>query len=300
MKKRRQHYVWRHYLEAWESNGELWCHRLGENVFPASTQNVGHERDFYRLREMSEFDLVVVRKLVIEGLASDDLRKIAEGWIPHFTFFFKLKRQYQETGSPEFKTALDEYINNLEEDMLADLERRAIPFLKSLRSEDTTLLTDAEESIFHTWFLAAQYFRTPIMLESMTSVLRKIPGFNSEASFGLIRTIFSCSLGRSFWLGRHTLHVTYLRTNSIPLITGDQPMVNLKAIDLEPGVLPQELELYYPVSPTLGVLFDFDASSRSSTVKFLTTEEVGEYNRVIAKKSIRQIYGINRASIEDV
>jgi len=299
MKKRRQHYVWRYYLEAWASNGKLWCHRLGESVFPASTQNVAHERDFYRLREMSEFDLSVVRNLAIEPLASD-LRKIAEGWVSLFTLFFKLKRQYQETGSPEFKAALDECINDLEEDMLAELERQAIPFLELLRNEAPTLLTDAEESIFHTWFLAAQYFRTPTMLDAMSSVLRKIPGFNAEASFGLMRTIFSCNVGRTLWLRRNTLRTTFLRANSIPLITGDQPMVNMRAINLGPGVLSQELELYYPVSPALGVLFDFESPSRSSTVKLLTTEEVRAYNRVIAKKSTRQIYGIDRTSIEDV
>jgi hypothetical protein len=278
MKKRRQHYVWRHYLEAWALNGKLWCHRLGE---------------------MSEFDLSMVRTLAIEPLAPD-VRKIAEGWIPHFTYFFKLKRQYQDTGSIELKAALDECINNLEEDMLADLERRAIPFLEALRKEDPTLLTDAKESIFHTWFLAAQYLRTPTMLESMTSVLRKIPGFNAEASFGLMRTIFSCNVGRALWLKRNTLRVTFLRANSVPLITGDQPIVNMRALNLESGALPQELELYYPVSPALGVLFDFDTPSRSSTVRLLTTEEVRAYNRVIAQKSTRQIYGINRASIEDV
>lgn len=299
MKKRRQHYVWRHYLEAWAPTGKLWCRHLGGNIFSTSTQNVANERDFYRLREMSEFDLLVVKKLAVEPLASD-LREIAEGWILRFTFLFKLKRKYQKTGSSEFKDVLDEYINNLEEDMLASLERRAVPFLESLRNEDPKLLTDADESIFHTWFLAAQYFRTPTMLERLTSVLREIPDFNAEASFGLIRTIFSCNVGRSFWLDRNTLHVTFLRANSIPFITGDQPMVNMKAIDLEPGVLPQELELYYPVSPDLGVLFDFDAPSRSSTTKLLTAEEVHAYNQVIAKKSTLQIYGIDRDSIEDI
>ncbi|MEM9090830.1 MAG: DUF4238 domain-containing protein [Cyanobacteria bacterium P01_F01_bin.53] len=300
MKKRRQHYVWRHYLEAWAPNGKLWCHRLGGNIFSTSTQNVANERDFYRLREMSEFDLSIVRKLAIEAIESDDLRKIAEGWILQFTFLFEIKHKYQEIDTPEFKDALDEYTNNLEEDMLAALEERAIPFLESLRNEDPALLTDPEESIFHTWFLAAQYFRTPTMLERMTNVLKKIPNFNAEASFGLIRTIFSCNVGRSFWLSRNTLRLTFLRTNSIPFITGDQPMVNMKAIDLAPSVQAEELELYYPVSPDLGVLFDFDAPSRSATTKLLTVEEVRVYNQAIAKKSTRQIYGINRASIENV
>lgn len=299
MKKRRQHYVWRHYLEEWAPNGTLWCYRLGENVFSTSTQNVAHERDFYRLREMSEFDLLVVRELVINGL-EPDVRKIAEGWIPPFTLFFKLKRQYQNTESADLMCGLDEYINNLEEDMLADLERRAIPFLESLRNEAPALLTDMEESVFHAWFLASQYFRTPSMIEKIASVLKGIPDFNAEASFGLMRTIFSCNVGRALWLRRNSLRVTFLRTNSAPLITGDQPMVNTRAINLEPGVIPQALELYYPVSPALAVLFDFDAPCRSSSVKFLTTEEVRGYNRMIAQNSTLQIYGIDRTSVEDV
>jgi hypothetical protein len=299
MKKRRQHYVWRHYLEAWALNGKLWCHHFGKNVFSTSTQNVAHERDFYRLREMSEFDLSVVRELVIKSLTLD-LRKIAEGWISQFTQLFEIKRQFQDAGYVHIELALDEYINNLEEDILADLEQRAVPFLELLRSENSMLLFDAEESRFHTWFLAAQYFRTPTMLEKMTSALRTIPGFNVDASFGLIRTICSYNVGHALWLRRNNLHVTFFRASSSPLITGDQPMVNMKAINLEPGLLPQELELYYPVSPNLGVLFDFGAPSRSVTVKLLTTEEVRVYNRMIIQKSTRQIYGIDRASIEDI
>jgi hypothetical protein len=299
MKKRRQHYVWRHYLEAWALNGKLWCHHFGKNVFSTSTQNVAHERDFYRLREMSEFDLSVVREFVIKPLTSD-LREIAEGWVSQFTRLFEIKRQLQDPGDVYVEPVLDEYINNLEEDILADLEQRAVPFLEMLRGENSMLFSDAEESVFHTWFLAAQYFRTPTMLQKMTSALRTIPGFNIDASFGLIRTIYSCNVGRALWLRRDNLHMTFLHSSSSPFITGDQPMANMKAIHLKPGLLPQELELYYPVSPSLGVLFDFGAPSRSFTVKRLTTEEVRAYNRVIFQKSTRQIYGIDRASIEDI
>ncbi|MGC4064853.1 MAG: DUF4238 domain-containing protein [Polyangiaceae bacterium] len=79
-KKRRQHYVWRHYLEAWTTEGTLWCRREGK-VFEASPQNVAHERYFYRLREMSEADLEFVRTLLIRPLEQPKLRTFAEGWI---------------------------------------------------------------------------------------------------------------------------------------------------------------------------------------------------------------------------
>ena len=285
-------------MEAWAPDGQLWC-RHGDKLFPASTQNVAHERDFYRLQEMSAYDLAVVHELAIKPL-EPDLRKIAEGWIPHFTVFFDIKRKYEDTGSDELHRALDEYINNLEEDMLGGLEKRAIPLLDDLRNKGPTIFADPEEAVFHTWFLAAQYFRTSSMFANVTQVLRSVPGFNAEASFGLMRTIYSCNVGRALWLRRHTLRLTYLRSEVAPLVTGDQPIVNMRANDLEPGTPPQELELYYPVSPRLGVLLDFDASDPGCFTKQLSKEESDELNMAIARRSKQQLYGATRESLADL
>lgn len=45
-KTRRQHYVWRKYLEPWTTKGKIWCRRESK-IFSADLMNVAQERDFY-------------------------------------------------------------------------------------------------------------------------------------------------------------------------------------------------------------------------------------------------------------
>jgi hypothetical protein len=45
---RRQHYVWRAYLERWAVNGNVHCLRAGR-VFCTDPGNLAVERDFHRL-----------------------------------------------------------------------------------------------------------------------------------------------------------------------------------------------------------------------------------------------------------
>lgn len=94
-KKRKQHYVWQHYLRAWTTDGKLWC-QLGERQFQASTESIAQGKDFYRLKEMSESDLMLVQRL-ISGMSSD-AQEMAQGWIPLFTTFHTAKRKFKESG----------------------------------------------------------------------------------------------------------------------------------------------------------------------------------------------------------
>ena len=64
MKKRKHHYVWEHYLDAWATDGQIWCRRA-DKYFPTSTENVGQRRDFYRLKELSDGDVAFVERLIM-------------------------------------------------------------------------------------------------------------------------------------------------------------------------------------------------------------------------------------------
>ena len=58
MTSRRQHYVWRHYIEAWANkNGLVYCLRHGKKPFLVNPTNVMVERDFYRLHLLDEHDI---------------------------------------------------------------------------------------------------------------------------------------------------------------------------------------------------------------------------------------------------
>jgi hypothetical protein len=56
MKKRKQHYIWRYYLNAWATDEQIFC--LRENkIFKTNLMNIGNIRDFYRLKELSNQDI---------------------------------------------------------------------------------------------------------------------------------------------------------------------------------------------------------------------------------------------------
>ena len=58
MVTRKQHYVWRYYLEAWRhENGLVHCLREGK-IFATNPVNIMAERDFYRLSELTKPDVM--------------------------------------------------------------------------------------------------------------------------------------------------------------------------------------------------------------------------------------------------
>ncbi len=293
MKKRKQHYVWEHYLRAWATNGQVWCSTRGRR-FLSSTENIAQERDFYRLKEMSERDLQWVEKLVIEQ-ATGPLSDLARGWVPHFNLFHRLKREYEAGGksNPELEAVLDESINNMEEDLHGSIERKAVPLLARLRDADATVLDDDQDCIHLFWFIGMQYMRTPRMAQDVVEAAREIPGFNAEAAWGLMRTIFANNLGYSFYARRRNLHLTFLDAPAdADFMTGDQPIINVRAGGLPEGQPPAEgeLALYYPLTPMRAMLLAFDAAEATTERRSLTKEEVATYNRMIMDASHEQVY----------
>ena len=55
--KRRQHYVFQAYLREWlDQDGKLWCLRDAK-IFHTDTNNVAHERDFYRVGQLNDDEI---------------------------------------------------------------------------------------------------------------------------------------------------------------------------------------------------------------------------------------------------
>lgn len=297
MKKRKHHYVWEFYLRGWATNGQVWCQHAGKR-FSASTENVGHQRDFYRLKEMSPYDLQVVETVIVAAI-DERLRPLARSWTLYFQRLFELKRMHEESGepNPELEKLLDATINDLEEDLHASIEDGAVPILTALRAGDDSLLRTEEGGLLFARFMAAQYLRTPGIKGRVTKSLGDIPGFNAEAAFGLIRIMLSTSLGWSFYASRRTLRVAFLQASGdATFVTGDQPAINTRSAK-DQDVPPTKLELYYPLRPTLALSMNFDAEAALTERNTLSLEQVMEYNRRIANSAHEQIYAQSAAAL---
>jgi uncharacterized protein DUF4238 len=296
MKKRRQHYVWRHYLTAWETAGKVWC-QMGDRRFATDAINVGNERDFYRLKELSENDVSYVER--IAGTPSHPLlQKLAKDWIGVFQAPFALQRAYVASGRSdrEIERQLDVTINNLEEELHAAAEARSIPLLSALRDGDESIFANDDDYHHLAMFLALQYMRTPRIQRKSIEAGNMVPGFNVAAAWGVLRTIFATNIAWSIFSDRSRTKITFLQTDNTELITGDQPMVNATEARSEEG-MPLHLDLYYPLSPARAVLFECDSATPGVFRRQLVAEEAMKYNRLLVAAAERQIFGASENAL---
>ncbi len=266
MKKRRHHYVWQYYLKAWATGGRVACLRRGK-VFSSGTSTLAVETDFYRIRELTAMDLVVINGLL--GKAAPMLQSLHQGWVKTFTGLSALRRELEGAGSvsDDARCALDEAENNLEEDLHAKIESGAIPYLDALRRDETDFLASGDDWPKFAHYLAVQYMRTKkIRSASIAAVsavsATPIPGFDAERAWGVLSHIFATNISHALVSRRADHQITILEAHhGAEFVTSDQPAINLLALGKAPHEEVKDLELYYPVSPSRALLIEVDKGS---------------------------------------
>ena len=81
MATRRQHYVWRHYLDGWQAEDGLVSSLVGDKVVRTKALNIMVERDFYRLHALSDEDVELLRDLLFREHTPSRLWRLHEDLI---------------------------------------------------------------------------------------------------------------------------------------------------------------------------------------------------------------------------
>jgi len=290
VKKRRQHYVWQYYLKAWATDDTVACLRDGR-VFRTGTINLALETDFYRLRELTPAELSVVDEFIKNS--PENIRNLQRGWLPRFTAVFELSRRLGEVGppNPELSAALDEAINNLEEDLHSFIETETIPHIDSLRARDLSFFDSATDVTGFLHFLAVQYLRTNKMRSDTIAALSGVRGIEVANMWGLLSHILATNFSYSLLSNRKDLRVTLLDHGDGPeFITADQPLINLRAVGLPPEMQAQDLLLYYPISPSTALLLAPHQPPGGMQQRTLQDSESRLYNQAMFDFSHSQVY----------
>ena len=158
--KYRHHYVWKKYLEPWTNDGKLWCLREGK-IFNPNTDNIAHEKGFYKLREVSDAAL----KFLIDfasSSGSEDSKRVQNGWIQMLTVVFEYKRQAISIGidDDEFWIEIDRLINNTQENLHMGIETAVAELVQRLLEGDTSFYEQDELCMEFINYLAFQQLRT--------------------------------------------------------------------------------------------------------------------------------------------
>ena len=173
MTTRIQHYVWRHYLEAWFTQGKkVWAARGSKVLGLVNPKNLMAERDFYQVPQLSDDEV-------------DALRAYAESFSPRslWDLHFQLIRICQYIGQrialiesmafvpEEEKKRVNSIMIEAEELLHSGIEQRAVSILCDLRNRNLNWLGEEDVEMAFFQFIAQQYFRTKLMRSRKSEIL---------------------------------------------------------------------------------------------------------------------------------
>ncbi|MHB0925204.1 MAG: DUF4238 domain-containing protein [Gallionellaceae bacterium] len=303
MKKTKQHYVWRNYLKSWTSNGSIWCSRKGK-VFPSDLMNIGQERYFYKLKELTENDIKFVIKFAIEPIKHKLLRELNTDWLNLFNLIFKLKNFVKEKGviEPELNEQIELAIHNMEEDYHQSIEGNAIKHIDSILAKDISFFQTEKGRMDFAYFLCVQYMRTKKRQEAMCNQFKNqdnpyLEGVNMENAWSVMRHIYATNMGFSLFADSNRFKMVLINNESTtPFITGDQPVINTYAAGGSNKHV-SDVEFYYPVSPRLAILISPKSEYQSVNEFDISDVDAHAFNIAMLKASHEQIYADSEATI---
>jgi len=296
-KKRRHHYVWRHYLSAWSVKDQIWCLRKGK-IFRSGLMGVAQEKYFYKLQKLSPGEIDIARKLFVDQHKDHIMWEALDGWVRLFEYPFQLADKLDElTGedNADFRETLQ--CNGLE-DMHAHFELMGIQHLDLLRQGKIDFFKDQDEALPFLFFLCVQYFRTKGMRESFSSVAQNTP-FGDLTKIGdLVAVLLSTKLAHNLFVSGD-FHLQLLENQTgVHFITSDQPVLNIHCHDRNPKEPPEKLEFHYPVTPERAVLVKENPSPEGRIA--LSVDEVNHYNAMMVSISAEQLFATSEAQLKEV
>lgn len=282
MVTRRQHYVWRYYLEAWQQeNGSVNCLRAGK-IFATNPNNVMVERDFYKLSRVTKSDVEFIEAFV-RGVPSSALRDLHRNlirklaWIAHAN---DLIQKHEEIPAVE-KSAAQAVVIEAEELLHGGIENEALPLLEELRQKRTGFLCNEETAIIFFHFIAHQYFRTKKVRENIGKVLSNPDPKQDRSHLRNLMAYFGATnVAASLFRDRDKFKIKFVENKTDHgFITGDQPIVNL--LSDRDGSPPEELAFYYPLAPDLALIL----SPREFKLRPINSKTFEDLNDLIAWES---------------
>lgn len=301
MKKRKHHYIWRNYLRAWALNEQISCLRNGKPIEP-NLMGIGVEKDFYKLKELTAEDLEFIKNFAIDP-AVPRLQQLHNNLVKQFNFVYEFKKKVEISGSSQ-KTydEIDIAIHNLEEDLHCEIENAGIKYLKEILQHNINFYYNADECAEFLYYLSVQYFRTKRMKVNVINTIKiKNPGLEGrfERIWNLLSRIFAMNIGYSLYTERSKYNMILLQNKSAKeFITSDQPVINTCAQD-NPTTPPDDIELYYPVSPRLAILLTKIKNDTKINQLELNEKEVTLYNKLMVENSNEQLYATSLSFLQE-
>jgi hypothetical protein len=283
VKKRKQHYIWKYYLQPWTVDGQIVCMR-NNKIFTTNLENIAQERDFYRLNKLTSDELLFLKQLFLD--LPEPLRILANNWITLSNYIFDVKEVFSKAGISKVPDKeFDVLINNAGEELQSKYEVVGKKYLNLLWNKETKFFETEQSSCEFITYLSMQYFRTKNMQNKMLVGKEKYKTIRIDKIWNVMRNIFATNVAGNIFIDRENWELVPLsNVTSIPFITGDQPVINIYG---KMGEKTEKVMFYYPIKPDFAILL----KKKNDSYTLISDEDnVIFYNNKIVYYSDMQIF----------
>lgn len=272
--KKQQHFVWKHYLKPWTKNDKICCSGHG-NIFHTSLDNIAQKRFFYKSEPLNSHEFSFVQSFI------EHLHPSAK------TSQFGLLRMYCITAN------YDDYLQKCGiEDFHGIVESKFKSVLAKIYGKDLSFFENDEGKNNFSFYVGCQYTRTNKMRTNLENAPLKIPeSIDKEKIAKVLSLLMGDMIGN--WMFSKSKLTLLINDTDENLITGDQPIINTKALNSNKYNPPKEIELCFPITPKIAIYL----SDKSMGEQKLNVKEVKEFNEMIIQQSKEQIYSMDKSDL---
>lgn len=261
--KKRQHYVWRHYLRPWAVSESIWTYfKELDKIEKPGLMGVAQEKHFYKLIDLTDAEEKFLGKY-IEHTSPVVVKDLNLDFFKLFTSHYKLKKQLENNKDPQIdRDKIAEEIKKLEHNLMEDahckMEALGFNLLNCRSLNDLKALNQGDDIYEAIMFLCFQYFRTRSMKKSALKSFEG-DGFEelAEKTWNIISYSMATTLARSISLDKNLKFIFIENNTDNHFITGDQPVFNILNDKLNGNGEVTDLELYYPLTPQHALTIHF-------------------------------------------
>lgn len=292
--KKRHHYVWQKYLTSWAAEEDKVCCLRNGSIKRIHPKNLAVERRFYKIDLIDTSEYEFIKMLAIPEGQSPFLKEINKGWLEFFDNVFLLLKAAKSANDlySEKSIALQAM-----EDFHCEIESRGV-YLNDLLEGNVDFWEAEDERIDFVLYLFFQYFRTKRMqtacLNCVNEFIKKSGNNNllniSPTGYAILSVLFSSNMAYDF--SKRSTSIKLIKNKSnLNFIIGDQPVVNIIQDKNIGESFPKDVELYYPISPKLGVFIGCNEKFSLDYGDSVGADEVRYLNGLIADNFEEQLFG---------
>lgn len=300
---KKQHYIWRRYLNPWKNNPDdkqIWTGFIQtREVKKVALMGVGQSSFFYKFEVLTNEELDFLKSLT--GTLSEATREIAYTILAAYVIH-ALTNDAINSGKIEMNPNLEHELKKIEagsfENIQSQIELMGDKLLDCSSIKDVEELAEEDEYEF-LLFMMVQYTRTKAMKDRFVASLSERKHLQSlaEKSWPFYNIVLALQIVESMVMKKDYRFVFINNKGSIPFITGDQPIINARGNIKDEQGFAKELEFYYPLSPLSALVIDFTPGDKFSEID-VSDDYVKDKNELIKNEAELHLFANDEAVLK--